>query len=133
MAKNDITWIKSEELPEAVQRMLARFESVFGLHDLGYVITYYRDDAVFVRAAGLCSAYALARLVQVSPDILIELEATANNYWTLRMFSADYHRADVQRQLAWIRTEFIEYPLGRSVYIKKELISEFLWASGQTL
>ncbi len=90
MAKRKIEWVRKLELPEQVQKMLQRFETATGLHDRGYTVTYYRDDAVFVQVPGICNVYILAQLAQSSPDIYMELEATANTYWQLRMFTSEY-------------------------------------------
>jgi hypothetical protein len=90
MAKRKIEWVRKLELPEQVQKMLQRFETATGLHDFGYTVTYYRNDAVFVQVQGICNIYILARLAQSSPDIYMELEATSHTFWKLRMFTSDH-------------------------------------------
>ncbi len=103
MGRPTVQWIEKSALPRGVQKMLQRFETAFGLHDRGYQVTYYREDTVFVQVQGICDVYRLARMALHSPDIRLELEASAVQYWTLRMFCSSWQiEHEVNRSLPQI-------------------------------
>ncbi len=79
-----------ESLPESAQPMLMAFEDCFSPGD--YTVTHVRSDAVFVQCFGICNLYLVARFINHNPNIYVELQADARGFWTLRMFSSEWHR-----------------------------------------
>ncbi len=103
MTRHKNQWVNIDELPEQVRMMLKRFTGCFGYGSGAYVITYYREDAVFVQMYGGCNAYLIARFIAQNPGIYIEISASAYCYWTLRMFCSRYLiEHEVDRRSPWI-------------------------------
>ena len=81
-------WIKTDKLPESVQRMCDAFEASFGPGLHNKKITYWRGDALFIQHYGILNAYAVARFCQQNQDIYIEIEAIAPGYFNIRLFDS---------------------------------------------
>jgi hypothetical protein len=98
MAKKKL-WMKKDEFSPVVAHMLRVFESVFGLHGSGYIVTYFRDDAVFVTVMGFLDCYRMARMVVQFPEIGFDVEATAPGFVTIRMFKNETEKEWNKRRL----------------------------------
>lgn len=99
MSKRTI-YVAGDSLPPQVQKMLLCFQANFG--NLSYIVTHYRDDAVFVQVFGMCDAYSVVRFIHNTPDVYVELEATSHYYWTLRMFCNEWlQEHELPNRRAW--------------------------------